>query len=174
MIAENDRAFVRLDLFDLYSSVDHVRHELASARWRLVNKREMVISGQAGIGKSHPLADFRVKQLELTRPFVLVLTGTLIEADPWEQIRAQLDLAQISTNEFLGALDAAAEAAGCLAMIAVDALNERHGADLWETWLQGFTAHIHIHIHRLQRLALVLTVRDTYQHYFPLKEIELL
>lgn len=169
-VAENDRAFVRRDLFDLYSSVDHVRHELASARWGVVNKREMVISGQAGIGKSHLLADFGVKQLELTRPFVLVLTGTLIEADPWEQIRAQLDLAQISTNEFLGALDAAAEAAGCRAMIAVDALNERHGVDLWETRLQGFIAHIH----RFQRLALVLTVRDTYQRYLPLKGIELL
>ena len=98
VFAENDRAFVRRDLFDLYSSVDHVRHELASARWRLVNKREMVISGQAGISKSHPLADFRVKQLELTRPFVLVLTGTLIEADPWEQIRAQLDLGKVRTS----------------------------------------------------------------------------
>ena len=167
-VAEKDGASARRDLFDLYSSVDHIRHELASMHWRLANKRELVISGQAGIGKSHLVADFGAKQLELARPFVLVLTGTLTEADPWEQIRGQLDLARVSTNEFLGALDAAAEAAGCRSVLAIDALNERHGVDLWETRLQGFIAQIQ----RFPRLALVLTVRDTYLQYLPLKELE--
>ncbi len=167
-VAEKDRAIARRDLFDLYSSIDHVRSELASTRWRLVNKRELVISGQAGIGKSHLLADFGVKQLELTRPFVLVLTGTLTEADPWEQIRAQLDLTRVSTDEFLGALDAAAETAGCRAVLAIDALNERHGVDLWGTRLQGFVAQMQ----RFPRLALVLTVRDTYLRYLPLEGLE--
>ena len=167
-LADKDCAIARRDLFDLYSSIDHVRRELASMRWRLTNKRELVISGQAGIGKSHLVADFGVKQIELTRPFVLVLTGTLTEADPWEQIRAQLDLTQVSTNEFLGALDAAAEAAGCRAVLAVDALNERHGVDLWETRLQGFVAHMQ----QFPRLALVVTVRDTYLHYIPLEGLE--
>lgn len=167
-VAEKDGASARRDLFDLYSSVDHIRRELASMHWRLANKQELVISGQAGIGKSHLVADFGAKQLELARPFVLVLTGTLTEADPWEQIRGQLDLAQISTNEFLGALDAAAEAAGCRAVLAIDALNERHGVDLWETRLQGFIAQIQ----RFPRLALVLTVRNTYLQYLPLKGLE--
>ncbi|MGJ9420570.1 hypothetical protein ACHAC9_22860 [Massilia sp. CMS3.1] len=167
-VADNDSAIARRHLFDLYSSVDHVRRELVSTRWRLANKRELVISGQAGIGKSHLVADFGAKQLELARPFVLVLTGTLIEADPWEQISGQLDLAQVSTNEFLGALDAAAEAAGCRSVLAIDALNEKHGVDLWETRLQGFVAQIQ----RFPRLALVLTVRDTYLQYLPLKGLE--
>lgn len=167
-VAEKDGASARKDLFDLYSSVDRVRRELASMRWQLANKRELVISGQAGIGKSHLVADFGAKQLELARPFVLILTGTLAEADPWEQIRGQLDLAQVSTNEFLGALDAAAEAAGCRSVLAIDALNERHGVDLWETRLQGFVAQIQ----RFPRLALVLTIRDTYLQYLPLDELE--
>jgi hypothetical protein len=167
-VADKDRAIARRHLFDLYSSIDHVRRELASTRWRLANKRELLISGQAGIGKSHLVADFGVKQLEMSRPFVLVLTGTLNEADPWEQIRAQLDLTQVSTNEFLGALDAAAEAAGCRAVLAIDALNEKHGVDLWETRLQGFVAHMQ----RFPRLVLVLTVRDTYLHYLPLAGLE--
>ncbi|MFD2274596.1 hypothetical protein ACFS07_35440 [Undibacterium arcticum] len=167
-VADKDHVIARKDLFDLYSSVDHVRRELASISWRLANKRELVISGQAGIGKSHLVADFGAKQLELARPFVLVLTGTLTEADPWEQIRGQLDLAQVSTNEFLGALDAAAEAAGCRSVLAIDALNEKHGVDLWETRLQGFVAQMQ----RFPRLALVLTVRDTYLQYLPLEGLE--
>jgi hypothetical protein len=167
-VADKDHASARGALFELYSSIDHIRRELASKRWRLVNKRELVISGQAGIGKSHLVADFGARQVELARPFVLVLTGTLAEADPWEQIRGQLDLAQVSTNEFLGALDAAAEAAGCRAVLAIDALNERHGVDLWETRLQGFVAEIQ----RFPRLGLVLTVRDTYLQYLPLEGLE--
>lgn len=167
-VANKESAVARKDLFELYSSVEHVRRELASTRWRLANKRELVISGQAGIGKSHLVADFGAKQIKLARPFVLVLTGTLTEAEPWEQIRMQLDLTQVSTNEFLGALDAAAEAAGCRAVLAIDALNERHGIDLWETRLQGFVAHMQ----RFPRLALILTVRDTYLHYLPLVGLE--
>jgi hypothetical protein len=167
-VAQEDHASARRDLFDLYSSIDHVRRELTSVRWRLANRRELLISGQAGIGKSHLVADFGAKQLELALPFVLVLTETLIEADPWEQIRGQLDLAQVSTSEFLGALDAAAEAVGCRAVLAIDALNEKHGIDLWQTRLQGFVAQMQ----RFPRLALVLTVRDTYLQYLPLEKIE--
>lgn len=167
-VPDKDRALARKDLFDLYASVDHVRRELASTRWRLANKREVVITGPAGIGKSHLVADFGEKQIQLTRPFVLVLTGTLTEAEPWEQIRGQLDVSQVSTNEFLGALDAAAEAAGCRSVLAIDALNERHGIDLWESRLQGFVAQMQ----QFPRLALVLTVRDTYLNYLPLKGLE--
>lgn len=167
-VAAKDHTSVRRDLFDLYSSIDHVRRELASIRWRLANKRELLISGQAGIGKSHLVADFGAKQLELARPFILVLTGTLAEAEPWQQIREHLDLGQVSTSVFLGALDAAAEAAGCRSVLAIDALNEKHGIDLWETRLQGFVTQMQ----QFPRLALVLTVRDTYLEYLPLKGIE--
>lgn len=167
-VAEKDHSSARKELFDLYSSIDHVRRELASFCWRMANRRELLISGQAGIGKSHLIADFGAKQLALALPFILVLTGTLIEADPWEQIREQLDLAQVSTSEFLGALDAAAEAAGCRSVLAIDALNEKHGVDLWETRLQGFVAQMQ----RFPRLVLVLTVRDTYLQYLPVAGLE--
>lgn len=167
-LPEKDRPIARRDLFDLYSAVDHVRQELAGVRWRLANKRKLVISGPAGIGKSHLVADFGHKQLENGRPFVLVLTGTLTEGDPWEQIRGQLDLAQSSSSEFLGALDAAAEAADSRAVLAVDALNEKHGIALWETRLPGFVALVQT----FPRLALVLTVRKTYVHFLPLDGLE--
>lgn len=164
-VAEKNRYLPRKDLFDLYSAVDHVREEIASERWQLMNKRELVISGPGGIGKSHLVADFGHKQLEASRPFILVLSGSLTEGDPWEQIRGQLDLAQVTNADFLGALDAAAEAADCRAVLAVDALNERHGIALWDTRLPGFIRLVQ----KFPRLALVLTVRSTYYRFLPLK-----
>lgn len=166
-VSENNRYLLRKNLFDLYSAVDRVRDEIASERWQLMNKRELVISGPGGIGKSHLVADFGHKQLEAARPFILVLSGSLTDGDPWEQIRGQLDLAQITNDNFLGALDAAAEAADCRAVLAIDALNERHGIALWETRLPGFIRLVQ----KFPRLALVLTIRSTYFRFLPLKEL---
>jgi hypothetical protein len=166
-VSENGRYLPRKDLFDLYSAVDHVRDEIASERWQLMNKRELVISGPGGIGKSHLVADFGHKQLEAARPFILILSGSLTDGDPWEQIRGQLDLGQVSNADFLGALDAAAEAADCRAVLAIDALNERHGIALWETRLSGFIRLVQ----KFPRLALVLTIRSTYFRFLPLKEL---
>lgn len=167
-VPAKNRDILRKDLFDLYLAVDHVREEISSARWQLMNKRELVISGPGGIGKSHLIADFGHKQLEVSRPFILVLSGGLTDGDPWEQIRGQLDLAQATTADFLGALDAAAEAADCRAVLAIDALNERHGIALWETRLPGFIRQVQTY----PRLALVLTVRSTYFRFLPLKTLE--
>lgn len=168
MTSEKDRYIARKDLFGLYSAVDHVREEIASVRWQLMNKRELVISGPGGIGKSHLIADFGHKQLAAGRPFILILSGSLTDGDPWEQIRDQLDLAQVTTDDFLGALDSSAEAADCRAVLAIDALNERHGIALWESRLPGFIRQVQ----KFPRLALLLTVRSTYFHFLPLKGIE--
>lgn len=166
-VSEKNRYLPRKDLFDLYTAVDRVRDEIASERWQLMNKRELVISGPGGIGKSHLIADFGHKQLEAARPFILILSGSLTDGDPWEQIRGQLDLAHVTNANFLGALDAAAEAADCRAILAIDALNERHGIALWETRLSGFIRLVQ----RFPRLALVLTIRSTYFRFLPLKEL---
>ena len=166
-VSEKSRYLPRKDLFDLYSAVDRVRDEIARECWQLMNKRELVISGPGGIGKSHLVADFGHKQLEAARPFILILSGSLTDGDPWEQIRGQLDLAQVTNANFLGALDAAAEAADCRAVLAIDALNERHGIALWETRLFGFIRLVQ----KFPRLALVLTIRSTYFRFLPLKEL---
>lgn len=167
-VPKQSRDTPREYLLDLYSAVDRVRDETLSLHWQLMNKRELVISGPGGIGKSHLIADFGHKQIKAGRPFLLVLSGSLTDGDPWEQIRGQLDLAQVATNDFLGALDAAAEAAGCRAVLAIDALNERHGIALWETRLPGFVQQVK----QFPRLALVLTIRCTYYSLLPLKDLE--
>jgi hypothetical protein len=154
----------------VYEVLERVRREVSSTTWRLTNKRSLVVSGPAGIGKSHLVAEFGHRQLESGKPFILILTGTLNDGDPWEQIRVQLDLPGVTTAEFLGALDSAAEAAGGRAVIAVDALNENHGIAVWKRRLPAFVESIL----QFPRLAVVLTVRDTYQNFLPLKGIELI
>jgi len=145
-------------LFAVYQSVEDVRSSVRGEPWALANKRQLVVTGQAGMGKSHLLADFGSSQIAQGRPFVLMLTSTMDGRDPWLQIREQLDLQDITTEEFLGAMDAAAEAQGCRAIIAVDALNEGSGLSFWGTRLQGFLSVAD----KFPCVAVVLTVRETY------------
>ena len=60
----------------------------------------------------------------------------------WPQILERLGLRDISAEEFLGALNAAAESACARGLILVDAINEGPGAGLWRGELASFLAHI--------------------------------
>lgn len=150
-------------LSSLHGTLDDIRQTLRREPWPLLNERRLLIVGPAGIGKSHLVADFGKKQLERGRPFLLLLTQTLVDADPWSQILQQLDASDCRVSEFLGALDAAAEARGCRAVFAVDALNERHGLQLWQDRLAGFVKSFEPFPH----LSLALTLRSTYERHLP-------
>jgi hypothetical protein len=140
--------------------LSNILDQLASGRWQIVNDRRLLVFGEAGIGKSHLFGDAADYQVSRDRPALLILGGTLIEADPWSQIIEQLGL-DMPPEKFLGALDAAGQAAGTRALIFVDAINERHGIDLWRERLPGFLQTIESY----PRVAVVLSCRSTYLSY---------
>lgn len=61
---------------------------------------------------------------------------------PWPQIKAKWDAERFSTEQVLGALNAAAQAANQRALILIDALNESGDAGDWRHHLGGFVAEI--------------------------------
>ena len=112
---------------------------LTSKRWRLANARAVLLQGPAGVGKSHLLADVVEHQVHESRPALLVLGSAFIDGEPWRQILTQLDRPPTEqVKHFLGALDAAAQAANTRAIICIDALNERNGLDVWPDRLAAF------------------------------------
>ncbi|KQZ02014.1 hypothetical protein ASD45_14975 [Pseudolabrys sp. Root1462] len=142
----------------LYSKLHDFLDELSGENWAIANTRELLLYGDAGVGKSHLLADATSHQVERGRPALLVLGGTLRDADPWTQIIEQLGLQGISTDRLLAALDAAGQAAGCRAVVFIDAINERHGIDLWSTRLAPFLKSIGPFPH----VGIVVSCRTTY------------
>jgi hypothetical protein len=149
--------FLRQLTSALYDFIEDFR----SDRWRVVNPRELLVEGDAGVGKSHLFGDAAEHQVARERPALLILGGTLREADPWSQIIEQVGLQGISTETFLGALDAAGQAAGTRTVIFIDAINERHGIALWATRLALFLKTIAPYPH----IALALSCRSTYLPY---------
>jgi len=146
-------------LWNLRNALYDMRTALRGALWSRVNDRAVLVYGDGGIGKSHLLADVTAYQLEKGRPALLLLGQHFTDGDPWPQIIKHLDLpAGTARDAFLGALDAAGQAAGVRALLLIDALNERQGARLWRDRLAGFLHDAA----RFPHIAVVLSCRTTY------------
>ncbi|OHV81302.1 ATP-binding protein [Ensifer sp. LCM 4579] len=148
-------------LYQLSDALDEVLEAIRSDRWTVVNSRRLLVSGEAGVGKSHLFGDAVQHQIERELPALLVLGSSLVEADPWSQIIAALGLQGRSTDELLGALDSAAQAAGVRAVLFIDAINERHGIDLWAPRIAAFLQSIE----GFPNVGIALSCRTTYLPY---------
>lgn len=146
-------------LMELISDIDET---LVSTRWQLSNAQAVLLTGPAGIGKSHLLADVVEFQIHEGRPAILVLGSSFIDDEPWRQILNQLDRPTTEQiNHFLGSMDAAAQAAEARALICIDALNERNGIDVWPHRLASFLKTVEA----FPRVGVILSCRTTYAPY---------
>lgn len=126
----------------------------------VANGSLLIVSGEAGTGKTHLLCDVARARLAAGLPTVLLMGQQFISADdPWTQALNQLDLRHLSAEEFVGALEAAAQAAGHRAMLLIDAVNEGAGRRIWPTHMPAFLAHVQ----RSPWITVVLTVRASYE-----------
>ena len=132
---------------------------------RVVNSEVMIVTGDAGTGKTHLFCDIARKRLADGRPTVVLMGHQFTTTDsPWTQIRAQLDLVDFSAEQFVGALEAAAQAAGCRALFMIDAINEGEGHRIWRHHLSDLLAYIAAS----RWIGVVLSVRTPYvEHIVP-------
>lgn len=138
--------------------IEDVAGDMVSPTANLVNVSRLLVEGEAGVGKSHLLADVADDHIANGRPAVLILGGMFSDSEPWTQILSHLGLAGTTPDEFLGALDAAAEAAGTRALVMIDAINERQGVAVWAHRLAAFLQAAA----RFPRVAIVVSCRTTF------------
>lgn len=150
---------------DLDHSVSEILSSLAGTAWGLAARNNCLLIGEAGIGKSHILADLVQYQLTQGHPAILLLGQRFWVEEPWRQIISLLGLpGDCSRDMLLGALDAAAEANGCRFLFCIDALNENHGLSVWPTHLAAFVNELRAYPH----ICLILSCRTTYvSHLIP-------
>lgn len=145
---------------NLLSVLNNIAHNLAKEHWDHVHTRALLVIGDAGKGKSHLLADVCEGAINAGRPAVLILGGKLPDGEPWEEILKDLAMSEPrQPNLFLGALNAAGEAAGTRALLMIDAINERNGRAIWPERLTGL-----IHdVSQFEWVTLVLSCRSSYE-----------
>jgi hypothetical protein len=119
-----------------------------------------LLTGAAGTGKTHLLCDVSRQRVASGRPTILLM-GQRFTSDqqPWVQALQQLDMIGLTAEEFVGALEAAAQAARARALIVVDAVNEGNGRNIWPNELPAFLAHVE----RSPWIAVLLSVRSSYE-----------
>lgn len=151
---------------------EHLLHSINRLMWGLQNTTEelervqagadsalTILVGDAGQGKTHLFCDVAKARLAHEQPTVLLMGQTLTsDADPWTQIREQLGLSDLSLPDFVGMLEAAAQAYGQRAILFIDAINEGRGRTIWPDHLASF-------LHDFEStswVSVVLSVRTPY------------
>lgn len=143
----------------LQSKLREVRSSLSHAD-EIINNNLMILKGKAGTGKTHLLCDFANRRIASEVPTVLLMGQRFLDEDsPWTQMLQQLDLPGASAEEFVGALEAAAQATDCRALVIIDALNEGQGRVIWPAHLAAFLSALE----KSPWIGVLLSVRSTYE-----------
>lgn len=152
------------DAASLYS---HVRDALDAlgrgeqlshgATTRAAREKVLLLTGRAGVGKTHLLCDVATHRTEAGRPTILLLGQDFDGRSLLPQIAEQTQLGA-SWEDALAVLDAASEAADCIGLFMIDALNESERPERWRDDTRALLAAAARHRH----LALVLSCRTEF------------
>lgn len=146
-------------IFTLLSLLHQIKRELSDPCWEHLDTRALIVTGDAGAGKSHLLADICRYTIQKGIPAVMILGHKLPDDEPSQAILRELDLhVSVDFDTFLGALNTAAKALGGRALLMVDALNEKNGLSIWPDHLASFRHKIS----KFDNISLVLSCRTTY------------
>ena len=133
--------------------------ELLEEAEPLVNGDVLILTGEAGIGKTHLLCDIARQRVD-SGLLTILLTGQqfLTKDAPWAQALQHLDLSGLEAEVFLGALEATAQSADARALLMIDAINEGEGPAIWPSNLGPFLQRVK----RYPSIACIISVRSTY------------
>ncbi|MCP4398509.1 MAG: ATP-binding protein [bacterium] len=149
---------IQEDFYALFSALYEFREFIGSHEARLSNLSALLLTGEAGTGKTHLFCDIAQQRIRDGLPTVLLLGGQFDNREPWTQISELLGIS-CKKDAFLGALEAAAQARGTKALLLIDALNEGDGKYLWQKHLAGMLKTLS----RYPWIAFAISVRTTYE-----------
>jgi hypothetical protein len=139
---------------------------LDSTAVKLANNPYLLLEGEAGIGKSHLLADVVSTRLDNEIGTIFILGQQLVtEESPWSQIFKLLQLNSTS-QDFLSKLNLYGKESEKRIVIFIDAINEGKGNLFWTNFINSFIEEIK----QYEWLGVVLSIRSTYKHLTLLPE----
>jgi hypothetical protein len=133
---------------------------LNSITVNLSNNPFLLLEGEAGIGKSHLLADVVETRIKSGSPSLFLLGQQLTsDESPWVQIFKRLQV-DTTSNDFLEKLNLYAQKNNKRILIFIDAINEGNGSKFWDDNINSFVEEIK----RFDWLGLIMSVRSTYKN----------
>lgn len=159
---------------DLLQSIENARsflHRLATGahnildlalgtQARLSNVSALLLAGDAGQGKTHLLCDIAQRRIANGWPTILLMGQHFDGSEPWSQVMRLLGLpSDYARDDFLGALQASAQANSAKALVIIDALNEGEGRNQWRHHLPAMLATLE----HYPWISVAVSVRSTYK-----------
>ena len=133
-----------------------------SPKGKLANNPFLLLTGSAGIGKTHLLCDLVTHRIKDGYGGVLLFSSYFDnKSNLWDQILKQLKLPNKNIDWLLGQLDAQGKKTSSRSIIVIDALNENtlHSPDFWKKNLNKLVKKIK----KYNNLALIVSVRNGYE-----------
>ncbi len=141
-VLANERNALRVRLSRLLGALEDFDRLLKESASEASATGALVLLGEAGQGKTHLFYDVVRNAIASSRPAILILGGRLSARDPWQGIAKSLGLRPLGSETLIGAMQAAAEAAGCPFLLLIDALNESGDAGAWRQELPSLLAEV--------------------------------
>ena len=130
-----------------------------SMSMKLANNPYLIVEGEAGIGKSHMLADIIESRIQSGYPTLFILGQQLVtDESPWVQIFRRFQI-NITSVEFLEKLNLYGNRAKQRVLIFIDAINEGNGNGFWVDNINSFVDDVR----EYEWVGLVMSIRTTYK-----------
>ncbi|MDL2405200.1 hypothetical protein PY650_05940 [Rhizobium calliandrae] len=161
---------VRKLLGDLRGRINGCASVFSVSEVELFHTPFLLVGGEAGIGKSHLIAREVQRHVQGGFPAIFVPGRTLDNGDkPESEILEYLDLKDLRFDVFLGAVNAAAKASGCPALLALDGINESFNAAGWNAGLAALLPQLKA----FDCIGFCVTVRSAYKDLCVRSDLEL-
>jgi hypothetical protein len=152
------RGMLRHELHRSEDALGNFARFLETPASQAAERRTLVMTGDAGQGKTHLLCDAGSRAAEAGRPAVVLLGGRFAGRRPWSDIAEQLGLASVGSEVIQDGMRAAAEASGAPFLLIIDALNEAADPAAWQNELPALISEVA----QDPWVALGVSVRSTY------------
>lgn len=142
---------------DSLSALSAAQTLCMSVATRAAHEGELLLTGRAGVGKTHLLCDVARHRVANGQPTMMVLGQ---EFDGRALLTQIPELAETTgtTDDLLSLLDAAAEASGSRALLIIDAINESERPERWSDAVRVLLTKVA----RFPRVGLVLSCRTEF------------
>ena len=126
----------------LLRALDAFETFLQSGASKAAERGALVLTGEAGQGKTHLFCDAARRAVDAGQPTIVLLAGRLSGRRVWHEIGEQLGLAEAGREVVIGAMEAAAQASNAPFLLLIDALNEADEPKAWQEELPALLAEI--------------------------------
>ena len=156
---ERQRSSLRHCLHELENALEGFENLLQSGATEAACHGALLLTGDAGQGKTHLFCDAAQRSVNAGRPAIVLLGGQFSGRRVWSEVADRLGLGQVGSEVLIGAMQAAAEASNEPFMLLIDALNEADKPRAWQNELPSLLAEIA----QTPWISIGVSVRSTYR-----------